>query len=434
MVYPADRDLSQAALEASLKKLPQFYESRFLNSANEVRHAVFNSVPLVVENELTSVLWFVRDITKQKHAVEQALQAEKLRALGQLASGVAHDFNNGLAAILGRVSILQRQVADANVLRNLEIIKTAAEDAATTVRRVQTFAKQSAQPEFAALELAALVRDSIELTRPRWENAARVKGIEYTVEFNACDSFSVRGNASELREVFVNLIVNALDAMPKGGKLEIGCEQRADKIELTFADNGEGIAEDLRERIFEPFFSTKGVNGTGLGLSVSYGIIEQHNGSIAVESKIGKGTVFAVSLPATDVHQKQAVTIMLQQAKKDLSVLVVDDEQLVREALMEMIGEFASTVVGADSAKRALSELDARRFDVVFTDFSMPEMDGLDLAERIRQNWSEVKTILVTGYGKGVTISPEKRRNLYAVIGKPFNFEQLSQTFEEIAV
>lgn len=133
------------------------------------------------------------------------------------------------------------------------------------------------------------------------------------------------------------------------------------------------------------------------------------------------------------MHQKQAVTVMSQQPKRSLVVLVVDDEQFVREALIEMIAEFASEVVGAESGKRALSELQKRTFDVVFTDFSMPEMDGLSLAERIYQDWNGIKTILVTGYGKNITIPHEKRRHIHAVIGKPFNFAELSQTFKEIS-
>ena len=433
LVYAEDRELAQTALQASLKKLPQSYESRYINSKGELRYAVFSSVPLVEENEINGVLWFVRDITEQKTALQQALQADKLRALGQLASGVAHDFNNVLAAILGRVSLLQRQISDQSITQNLNVIQTAAEDAAATVRRIQTFARQSAAPDFVPIEIGALLRDSIELTRTRWEDDARQRGISYAVELAAEDAVFAFGNASELREVFVNLIVNALDAMPRGGRLEISCRNLGDSVVLEFSDEGEGISDEVRERIFEPFFSTKGVNGSGLGLSVSYSIIKQHEGTITVESELGKGTTFSIALPVHNSHETQTAPVMPQNGKKTLSVLVVDDEDFVREALVEMVSELASEVVGAASPKQAIQQLEKQRFDVVFTDLSMPEMDGWDLARTIRQNWGETKTVLVTGYGKGVAQNPEKRELVYTIIGKPFDFEQLSQTLEKIS-
>ncbi|MEP6924473.1 MAG: PAS domain S-box protein [Pyrinomonadaceae bacterium] len=433
MIHPEDRKLADTALRASLKKLPQCYESRYLTRKNETRYAIFNSIPLVEDNEVKGVLWFVRDITGQKLALQQALQADKLRALGQLASGVAHNFNNSLAAILGRVSLLQRHTNDENISQNLNVIQTAAEDAAATVRRIQTFARQSATPDFSPIELGSLLQDSIELTRTRWQDEAKTRGISYSVTLSSNNVFYTYGNASELREVFVNLIVNALDAMPLGGRLEICPRQIESSIVLEFADDGEGIAEDVRERVFEPFFSTKGVNGTGLGLSVSYSIIKQHGGNIAVEPKLGGGSNFTVTLPVHDSYQTQKLAVMSPQPKRTLSILVVDDEDYVREALIEMISELATTVVGAESGQQALSKLQAQRFDVVFTDLSMPEMDGWDLAQTIRQNWGATKTVMVTGYGQGLPLVPEKRELVHAIIGKPFSFAQLSQTLEKIS-
>ncbi|MBC7798607.1 MAG: PAS domain S-box protein, partial [Pyrinomonadaceae bacterium] len=243
MVHPDDCESAEKAFRASLQKQPQCYESRYLTVAGETRYAIFNSVPLLVGNNLNGVLWFVRDVTAQKLALETALQSDKLRALGQLASGVAHDFNNGLMAILGRVSLLQKQINDDNLLKNLQIIQTAAEDAAATVRRIQNFARQSTEQDFEKVELAPLVRDSIEITRTRWENESQSRGIFYNVDFETDETFLVNGDASELREVFINLIVNALDAMPNGGKLKISCKRIAETAILSFSDEGEGISE-----------------------------------------------------------------------------------------------------------------------------------------------------------------------------------------------
>ncbi len=433
MVHPEDRKAAETALKTSFQKTTQSYESRYLNRQGETRYAVFNSVPLIEEGKINGVLWFIRDITGQKLALQQALQADKLRALGQLASGVAHDFNNVLAAILGRVSLLQRTVADETVARSLQIIQTAAEDAAATVRRIQTFARQSAAPDFSQIELVFLLRDSLEITRTLWQDEARARDLKYTVELISTDAFFMLGNASELREVFINLIVNALHAMPHGGKLEIRPRRLESSIVIEFKDDGTGIADDVRERIFEPFFSTKGVNGTGLGLSVSYSILKQHGGTITVESKEGTGATFIVTLPAHESLQMERETVSSSQLKRELSVLVVDDEDYVRDALIEMISELVTTVGGAQSGAEALNKLNNERFDVVLSDLSMPEMDGWELARNIRENWTETKIVLVTGYGKGVLDAPEKRDLVHSIIGKPFNFTQLAQTLDKIA-
>ncbi len=182
--------------------------------AGELRYARVDNSPLVVDGRTTGVLGIARDITEQKEERERAARADKLRALGQLASGVAHDFNNSLAAILGRAQLLRRQTNDDALVRNLDIIQTAAEDAAATVRRIQTFARKAPAKEFEMVDVRSLLVDAVEITRTRWENEARLRGLDYQVELDASVGQHTFGSASELREVFVNLIVNAVDAMP----------------------------------------------------------------------------------------------------------------------------------------------------------------------------------------------------------------------------
>src|SRR6185369_9406895 len=298
MVYEGDRDLVRQKLDAALQGVAQTYEMRYFSHDGQLRYARVDNSPLVVEGRTTGVLGIARDITEQKEERERAARADKLRALGQLASGVAHDFNNSLAAILGRAQLLRRQLNDQALIRNLDIIQTAAEDAAATVRRIQTFARKSAVKEFERLEVRGLLVDAIEITRTRWENEARLRGLEYEVNLEAPLEIRTYGSASELREVFVNLIVNAVDAMPRGGKLDITCCQNEERVQLRFNDNGSGMPEDICQKIFEPFFSTKGAHGTGLGLSVSYSIIERHEGTIVVTSQPGSGTTFVIDLPA----------------------------------------------------------------------------------------------------------------------------------------
>jgi CheY-like chemotaxis protein/nitrogen-specific signal transduction histidine kinase len=398
-----------------------------------VRHALVNTAPIVVDGETTGVLGIAHDITEQKQERERAGRADKLRALGQLASGVAHDFNNSLAAILGRAQLILRRVHDEEVIRNLGVIMTAAEDAAATVRRIQTFARKSTVAEMELLDISSLLRDAVEITRTRWQNEARAAGRRIDVNLNADEQFFTRGNASELREVFVNLIVNAVDAMPNGGTMTICCRRDGDRLKLRFADTGVGMEEEVRERIFEPFFTTKGVHGTGLGLPVSYGIIERHAGTISVSSAIGEGTTFHIDLPVDEMSEPASRAERANvESSASLSVLVIDDEEVVRETLAEMLAELDHKVVTAEGGREALKKVTTDDFDLVFTDLAMPEMDGWETAREIRKHKPELPVVLVTGYG-ATAQPPNGEEDLVAgIIGKPFDFNQVTGTIARV--
>jgi PAS domain S-box-containing protein len=433
MVHESDRDLVREKIDAALRGLPQTYEMRFFSRDGRLRYARVDNSPLVVEGQTTGVLGIARDITDQKEERERAARADKLRALGQLASGVAHDFNNSLAAILGRAQLLRRQVNDPALVRNLDIIQTAAEDAAATVRRIQTFARKSAVKEFELVDVGGLLNDAVEITRTRWQNEARVRGLEYEVKLDTEPGHQTYGSASELREVFVNMIVNAVDAMPKGGRLLITCRRVEDRLQLHFSDNGMGMLEDVQQKIFEPFFSTKGAHGTGLGLSVSYSIIERHAGLISVISEPGRGTNFTIDLPAVVAEESSALVAQTIDETFSLRILVVDDEQPVRETLAEMLVAVNHKVELAGSGQEAVQKMRGGSFDLIFTDLAMPEMDGWETARMIRKDWPTVKIVLVTGYGP-TTTQPAGEENLVdAIIGKPFDFAQVGSTINVLA-
>lgn len=427
MVCESDREMVSEKLIDALKGQPQTCEFRYFARDGQMRYTRVDKSPLVVDGRTTGVLGIARDITEQKEERERAARADKLRALGQLASGVAHDFNNSLAAILGRAQLLHRQTKDPALVRNVEIIQTAAQDAAATVRRIQTFARKSSAKEFDFVDVRTLLNDAIEITRTRWYNEARLRGLNYEVKLVSETELTANGSASELREVFVNLIVNAVDAMPFGGCLAISCARCDDILKLHFADTGGGMTEDVREKIFEPFFSTKGAHGTGLGLSVSYSIIERHGGTIKVESELGRGTTFTIELPATEAEQQELVEMLSSQEADPLSILVVDDEPSVRETLADMLGALNHRVELAESGHAAMARLEQAHFDLVFTDLAMPEMDGWETARAVRRLCSQAKIVLVTGYGVG-TVPPAGETGLIdAIIGKPFDFDQVGE-------
>lgn len=433
MVYEGDRELVKEKLDAALLGEPQTYEMRYFAHDGRLRHARVDNSPLVVEGRTTGVLGIARDITEQKEERERAARADKLRALGQLASGVAHDFNNSLAAILGRAQLLRRQVNDQALVRNLDIIQTAAEDAAATVRRIQTFARKSPVKEFELLDVAGLLHDAVEITRTRWENEARLRGLEYDVSLEAKPGAHTYGSASELREVFVNLIVNAVDAMPRGGNLNIDCQQNDSRLMLKFSDNGMGMPEDVRQKIFEPFFSTKGAHGTGLGLSVSYSIIERHEGSISVSSTPGEGTTFTIDLPAVLSESTTEDPLETINELPTRKILVVDDEESVRETLAEMLVADGHEVVLAESGHEAIEKLRAGGFNLVFTDLAMPEMDGWETARAIRKHSPGIQIVMVTGYGPNTSPPRGEEDLVNGIIGKPFDFAQVGSMLNALA-
>jgi PAS domain S-box-containing protein len=433
LVYESDRELVREKLENALSGKPQTYEMRYYSAADKLRYARVDNSPLVVDGRTTGVLGIARDITEQKEERERAARADKLRALGQLASGVAHDFNNSLAAILGRAQLLRRQTQDEALVRNVEIIQTAAEDAAATVRRIQTFARKSPAKEFELIDVSGLLNDAIEITRTRWQNEARLRGLEYQVVLESKGAQITFGSASELREVFVNLIVNAVDAMPEGGRLTINCQREGVLLRLRFADNGTGMPEDVRQKIFDPFFTTKGAQGTGLGLSVSYSIIERHEGVIGVASEQGRGTVFTIDLPAAVMQQEElSETPPAEVVGASLAILVVDDEPSVRETLAEMLEMMGHRVLIADGGQHALQTLAGNQCDLVFTDLAMPDMDGWETSREIRKRWPGMNVVLVTGYGPGTAPPPGEEGLVNGIIGKPFDFLQIGQTIQTV--
>src|SRR5438067_5571470 len=427
-----DRAMRWERFKMALEGQAESFESRYIARDGSVRFTAVNTAPIIVDGKTTGVLGIAHDITEHKQERERAARADKLRALGQLASGVAHDFNNSLAAILGRAQLVLRRVKDEELIRSLGIIVTAAEDAASTVRRIQTFARKSVDAELEFLDIGSLLRDAIEITRTRWENEALAAGLSIDVILNAEESVAAMGNASELREVFVNLIVNAVDAMPDGGSLKICCTRHGERVYLRFADSGMGMTEEVRERVFEPFYTTKGVHGTGLGLAVSYGIIERHEGIISVESTIGKGTTFRIDLPVAENATPVQEEIRSTTATESLSIIVIDDEEVVRETLADMLSDLSHRVVMVESGRDAVAKISEGSFDIVFTDLAMPEMDGWETARAIRQLKPELPVVLVNDYA-ATAKPPAGETDLVAgIIGKPFDFDQVTATLARL--
>ena len=382
-------------------------------------------------------------IAEQERIREQFSQMEKLSALGELASGVAHDFNNTLAGILGRAQLLQRTNDPEKLRRGLDIIIKTAEDGAKTVKRIQDFARQRRDHDFELVSVDQILLDASEITRPRWKNCAEASNIHISVELDIGSNAMVMGDDSELREVLVNMVFNAIDAMPEGGTLKLCSRTVSDKVTITVGDTGVGMYPEVRSRIFDPFFTTKGKAGLGLGLAVSFGIIRRHGGNIEVESQYGNGTQFRITLPVARIAETQLIKrdLVVEQEEQPLPtairmeprrLLVVDDEDFVRDLLGEILEGEQCIVELAQDGTEALALFREREFDGVFTDVGMPGMSGWELAREIRQLNKNVPIAIITGWGELVGSHEQRAAGVDWVIAKPFTAERIAELVREI--
>src|SRR5687767_9618124 len=375
---------------------------------------------------------------------------EKLSALGELASGVAHDFNNTLAGILGRAQLLQRTNDPEKIKRGLDIIIKTAEDGAKTVKRIQDFARQRRDHDFELVSVDQILLDASEITRPRWKNCAEASNIHIALDLQIGSNAMVMGDDSELREVLVNMVFNAIDAMPEGGRLTLSTTMVDQSVVIKIIDTGVGMYPEVRSRIFDPFFTTKGKAGLGLGLAVSFGIIRRHGGNIEVESRYGHGTEFRITLPVAKIAETRIIKReMIAQADEPQLVaaaetgelaselaparlLVVDDEDFVRDLLRDILDGENCEVELAEDGTAALALFRERQFDGIFTDVGMPGMSGWELAREIRQLNQHIPIAIITGWGEVVGSNEQRAAGVDWVVAKPFSADRITELLREV--
>ncbi len=386
----------------------------------------------------------VNDITERKEMEKKLLQSEKLTSLGELAGGVAHDFNNVLAAILGRAQLLrmyiepptgkqERRKMIYELKKGMKVIERAALDGAETVRRIQEFSRRRDDDSyFSAVNVNEIISHALEFTKVRWKNEAEAKGIFISIEKAFSPLPPIAGSASELREVFTNLINNALDAMPHGGMLRISTAVKNEQVVATVADSGIGIPLPIRDKIFDPFFTTKGPQSTGLGMSVSYGIINRHQGTINVDSCEGRGTTFAIELPlSVQKLMKEKATPVYSDQKKG-RILVIEDEGDVRELLSDILMSEGHMVESAAEGTEGIEKFRVDHYDMVFTDLGMPGLSGWQVAQEIKQIRHDTPVALITGWNVAEKECQSKHDQVDLIINKPFRVDQVLQAVQDL--
>ncbi|RMI02422.1 MAG: response regulator [Calditrichaeota bacterium] len=365
-------------------------------------------------------------LDKQQALARRMKHLERMKAVGELASGTAHHLNNILSVIIGKGQMLLRKLENTDFRRDLEVLLQAAEDGANSIRRLQTYSSGEAAPEEEhTIDMNELIREVVEIARPRFEDEAQAHGIYYEVKLDLNPIKPIRGDAPALREVILNLINNALDAMPRGGQLSIQTTMKDNHVLIFVSDTGIGIPEEIRDRIFQRFFTTKGRKGNGLGLSIAAECIQRHQGKIYVDSVPNKGSIFMIELPVAgqEFIPRSPETEMFQPLP--YRVLLVEDESDVRETLAEMLEDEGCDVTTASNAHEALLKFQKFNCDVVFTDLSMPGVNGIELARKLKQINPAVPVFIVTGWNQVDPALMEANGVVDGIIRKPFNMENI---------
>lgn len=369
-----------------------------------------------------------------RESQDQVVQRERFRAFGEMAGGVVHDFNNALVSVIGYSELL---LTDEDSIRNpdlvreyLQIMLTAGRDATHVVARLRDFYRPRGNTDvFAAVDLNSLISEAVALTQPKWRDQAHARGVTIEVSLELERVPHVFGCGAELREVLMNLIFNAVDAMGDSGRIIIRTRALDEIASVEVSDTGCGMTAEVRQRCLEPFFSTKGEAGTGLGLSMVFGIIKRHDAQIEIESEPGRGTTVRLQFPVPDLIAPEAPDAR-GVPQPSLKVLVVDDDRVTRDIITKYLKSDGYEVECADSGEAAMERLNSQDIDLLITDHGMPGMNGLQLLETSRTMGHRQPAILMSGSSLDPAVKPEIIR---AFLPKPVRKKELQNVIRDIA-
>ncbi len=384
-------------------------------------------------NNLELIEWLNGTVEEMRAAQEYMIQSERLAALGEMAAAIAHDFNNALFVALGACDVLlTRTDLATDVIAQLATIRTCALDAANTVRRLQSSVRGSSTPDQPEpLDVRGVLEEMSHFTRHKWNDEALRRGVSIRIETDLEGSPLILASASELREVLTNLIFNAVDAMQTSGKIVLRARQLGERVLVSVQDEGVGMNEATRAQIFQPFFSTKGVRGSGFGLSTCWSIVQRLSGEIDVESTPGEGSTFTLALPAAESSSSPEPAQPLE-VRRTLKVLVVDDDGPVLDTVVGLLKALGHSAFAVTDGWRALDLLGRETFDVVLTDFGMPEITGAGLAREISTTHPGLPVLLLTGWGSDLDLDSGELVGVTRVLAKPVTLAALRQALNEV--
>jgi len=407
-------------------------EIKAINESLE-QHVIDRTVELTKINEELQ-----NEIAERKKIEETLIQSEKLKSLGTITAGISHEFNNILNIISGNVQLLQMDYKDhSNLMDSLSIIKKAIDNGASITDRMREFTHGDVDTmDFVSADINKLLTQSVEFIMPRWRNMAQAGGINYNMDMEGTKKEvpSILCNPLEIKDVFINIISNALDAMPDGGRISFRTWSKGDTVFVSITDTGRGMSEDLKKNVFDPFFTTKRPEGTGLGMSTSYSKVVRHGGKIEVDSEEGKGSTFTLQFPTT-IETASPITTPkpeLETKDKKLSILVVDDEEDICNMLDEFLTRSGHKVKAAYSGAGAIALVKRERFDLVLCDLAMPDVFGYDVIKFINKLEKRPKIGIITGWGGTLKPMNDEEFKVDFIIRKSFELLELTKHMNDV--
>ncbi|UCD63352.1 MAG: hybrid sensor histidine kinase/response regulator [Candidatus Zixiibacteriota bacterium] len=366
-----------------------------------------------------------------KKSSQRLASNETLAALADMTSGLAHDFNNIIGAVIGRVQLMKLRVADKNFLRDLDKIENLLLDGAQTVRRIQEFSTSAKYKDLQQVDLVEVVRTYLDDTDARWQRLAAEKNVSVgcSALLNAAE---IEGSSKDLGKIVEKLVENAVEHSFENHRVEVIVADTGKHFSLSVMNYGPVISDDLKKKIFYPFFSTKPQPGSGLGLAMVQGVVARHNGKIRVESGEGANTVFEVTFPKYSALDEDSDITHRTKNFKELHVLVVDDDDQIREVLADMFTVNGHKVTSCCDGYSALEAFRQEAFDLVITDLGMAGMSGLDLAGLVHEEKPDIPIAMITGWGSQLNHDEIALKGIRAVLAKPFHLKEITALVEQL--
>ncbi|MDB5081359.1 MAG: hypothetical protein JWP00_3283 [Chloroflexi bacterium] len=388
----------------------------------------------ILAEQVSAALRNMRNFVRMKQLEQQLARNERLVNLGQQASGIIHDFNNLLSGILGLSEVLLSKSTNQDEKHLIEMLRQSAVDGGQMIRQLQTSNSARLEETCAPVNIRKILQDVIELTRPHWASQTRQQEAPVIIKLEAEPVPPFRANPTELREVFTNLLLNAVDAMPLGGKIDLKVQNCRNEVWISIRDNGTGMTEETRQHLFEPFYTTKPQDGHGLGLSISQSIITRHEGTIQIESTLNEGSCFIVKLPlkpivTTESAPKTSLPV------RPMRVLVVDDDQKLLYVLKRIleIDHHEVTIIGSGHEAVRLFTSQPDSFDLVMTDINMKDLCGWEIAKAVRQLRPELPLIIITGCAESLQAEKIQTYAITEVVSKPYSLEDMQGVIRKVA-
>lgn len=374
---------------------------------------------------------------------QAVMQQERLRALGQMASGIAHDINNAITPISLYTDLLLANESGLSARGRgcLETISRAITDVANTVTRMREFYRpREAEVALMPVSLNELIGQVMDLTRARWADIPQQRGLLIEVDTDLAPNLpTVAGVAGEVREALTNLVFNAVDAMPTGGKLTLRTRSTGSQVRCEVSDSGIGMDEDTRRRCLEPFFTTKGERGTGLGLAMVYGAAQRHHAQVEIDSAPGQGTTIALVFPrpAGTASPQELTSSESVEPPPALRILVVDDDPVLLKSLREVLESDGHSVVTANGGEEGIEAFESGRdvaggFSLVITDLGMPRVDGRQVATAVKAVSASTPVVMLTGWGRRLAADGEMPANVDRMLSKPPQLRELRAALSEL--